>query len=72
MTLLGLGLWPIGVDLVSPHPVSKPPILVIGGTGTGDRLARTRKIVELTGLRRFSDETIDQLLLGFSLHEPRE
>lgn len=70
MTLLGLGLWPVGVYLVSPHPVSKPPILVIGGTGTGDRLAPTGKIIELTGFHRFSDETIDQLLLRFALHEP--
>ncbi len=71
MTLLGLGLWPVGVYLISPHPVSKPPILVIGCTGTGDRLARTGKIIELTGLHRFSDETMDQLLLRFALHEPR-
>jgi len=70
MALLGLGLWPVGVYLVSPHPVSKPPILVIGGTGTGDRLARTGKIIELTGFHRFSDETIDQLLLRFAFTNP--
>jgi len=71
MALLGLGLWPVGVYLISSHPVSKPPILVVGGAGTGNRLARTGKIIELTGFHRFSDETIDQLLLRFALHEPR-
>lgn len=71
MALLGLVLGPVGIYLVSFHPVSKPPILVIGVTGTGDRLARTGKIIELTGLHRFSNETIDQLLLRFALHEPR-
>jgi len=64
-------VWPVGVYLVSPHPVSKPPILVIAGTGTGDRLACTGKIIELAGFHRFSDETVDQLLLRFALHKPR-
>ena len=58
--------------LVPLHPVPEPPVLIVGRAGTRQRLPRAGQVVEITGFHCLADETINQILLGLALPEPRE